>query len=218
LQAIKHQEDAINNLMNNSNITNYKTVESNLLKNIHSFDRKIDQVIISMKEYDCLTVSHLWILGQSMHRILKRLLTIYNKKCSLNIIANDIYIQPNDISIPMIFLLEMTKFGNALNGQKHEAVKNTLKLSGKKIGRVAGKKYKSKFDKHKNKIMKMHLEKKSKKKICETIGIGTPQAIGKYIKAVNEQTEKQKNKQKKNTTYLPIKRVDHEKLSWHIGF
>ena len=49
----------------------------------------------------------------------------------------------------------------------------------------------------------MHSKGISKKKICETIGIGTPQAIGKYIKAINEKTNNEKKKDKKRaTTYI----------------
>lgn len=218
LYAMQVQEDEISNYIDNSN-SNNRRVESNVLKNFQSFDRKIDQVIGSMKIGDTLIISHINMLGQSTHRILKRLLfLLHNKLCSLYVITRDIRIRPNDFYVPIELLVQMSEFSNALNGQKQEAVKNTLKSSGKKTGRVKGKKYKSKFDEYRTKIMTMHSRGISKKRICETIGIGTPQAIGKYIKAVNEEREKKQNKQKKDKTYISTGMIDSQKLSGQISF
>jgi hypothetical protein len=214
---MKEQHDVIYTYINKNNII-YRIEESNILKNVHSFDRKIDQVIDSMKEFDCLTISHLNFLGNSVHRILKRLHTVYNKNCRLDVILGNIHIDPRDISDGVNLILDMFKISNDLNRQKKEAVKKTLKLSGKKTGRVSGKTYKSKFDQYRTKIMTMHSKCISKKKICETIGIGTPQAIGKYIKAINEQKEQKKMIQNKNTTYISTKMIDTKKLSGQIGF
>lgn len=217
-KAIKEQEDMVINLISNNNFLNYRIIESNLLQDIHSFDRKLDVVIKSMKEYDCLVINHLNVLGNSPNRILKRVYTLYSKNCSLHMIQGNIRIKPDDTFIPMQFLVAIAKFGNALNGRKKEAMKLTLQKSGKKPGRVAGKKYASKFDPHKNKIMKMHSKRISKNRICEIIGIGTPQAIGKYIKSLNEQSDKKQNKQKKDKTYISTKMINPEKLSEPIGF
>ncbi len=106
-------------------------------------------------------------------------------------------------------MLGMYKISNDLNDQKKEAVKTTLKSSGKKTGRIAGKTYKSKFDQYRSKILSMYSKGISKKKICETIEIGTPQAIGKYIKALNEKelTKKPKKRDSKKS-YIPKKLKD----------
>jgi hypothetical protein len=162
-----------------------------------------------MKEHDCFTISHLNILGNSTHRILKRVNTLYFKNCRLYVIAGDIHIDPNDISNGINLMLGMYKISNDLNDQKKEAVKTTLKSSGKKTGRIAGKTYKSKFDPYRSKILSMYSKGISKKKICETIEIGTPQAIGKYIKALNEKelTKKPKKRDSKKS-YIPKKLKD----------
>lgn len=112
----------------------------------------------------------------------------------------------------------MYKISNDLNRQKKEAVKKTLKESGKKTGRVVGKKYKSKFDEYKSKILAMHSRGISKKRICESIEIGTPQAIGKYIKAVNERKEQKNNKRKRDNTFISIEMLEPEKLQERIQF
>lgn len=219
VQDMEKQEENIINYIKFNNVNNNKIIESNLLKNVHSFDRKIDRVIDSMKKNDCLAINHLNVLGNSPNRILKRLYMLYSKNCSLHMMQGNIHIQPNDISDPMKFLVAMAKFGNALNDRKQETAKHTLKKSGKKPGRVAGKKYTSKFDPYKNEIMKMHSKGISKKRICETIGIGTPQAIGKYIKAVKEKKETKQIKRRIVKAYIePISMIDLEKLSRKIGF
>ncbi|MDO9306110.1 MAG: hypothetical protein Q7T77_12375 [Sulfuricurvum sp.] len=215
LQIMKEQGKEISLYISNSNNTNRRIEKSNPLKNVHSFDRKIDQAISSMKEGDCFTISHLDILGNSMHRILKRLDAIYTKKCSLHIIVQNIFIQPSDTTNAMKFLNYMLKISNVVNDQKKEAVKITLKSSGKKTGRVSGKIYKSKFDPYRSKIMTMHSKEISKKNICETIGIGTPQAIGKYIKAMKEK-ELTKKPKKSDLKKSYISRKLNDKLSFNI--
>lgn len=200
---MREQDAIIEDYIKKNNII-CRIEKSNILKNVHSFDRKIDQVIDSMKEFDCLTISHLNVLGNSVHRILKRLNTVYFNNCRLYIILDNLHIDPHDISDGVKLIHGMFKISNDLNRQKKEAVKNTLKESGKKTGRVAGKKYKSKFDEHKSEILAMHLKGASKKSICESIKIGTPQAIGKYIKAVNERKEQKNNKRKRGNTFRLI--------------
>lgn len=218
IQDMEKQEENIMDFIRKNNIFNHVIIESSILNNAHSFDQKIDKVIKSMEEYDCLVINHLNVLGNSPNRILKRVYTLYSKNCSLHMIQGNIHIQPNDIFIPMQFLVAIAKFGNALNDRKQETVKYTLQKSGKKPGRVTGKKYKSKFDEHKVKIMTMYLKGISKKRICEKIGIGTPQAIGKYIKTVHDQKEKKQTKQRKDKTYISTEMIDPEKLSGQISF
>lgn len=215
--AIRDQDKAIDSYINSNNNINYKIEQSTLLKNIHSFDKKIDKVIDAMKEHDCFTISHLSILGNSTHRILKRVNTLYFKNCRLYVIAGNIHIDPNDISNGINLMLGMYKISDDLNSQKKVAVKKTLKLSGKKTGRVAGKTYKSKFDQYRIKIMTMYSKSISKKKICETIGIGTPQAIGKYIKAMKEKelTKKLKKSDLKKS-YIVKKANDEVKFNISI--
>lgn len=211
---MREQDAAIEYYINKNNIT-CRMEKSNTLKNVHSFDRKIDQVIDSMKEFDCLTISHLNVLGNSVHRILKRLNTIYFKHCRLYVILGDIHIDQSDISDGVQLIHGMFKISNDLNRQKKEAVKNTLQESGKKTGRVAGKKYKSKFDEHKSKILAMHSKGVSKKSICESIEIGTPQAIGKYIKAIKEQKN---NKRKRDNTFISNEMINPETLQGRMNF
>lgn len=219
VQDMEKQEENIINYIKFNNFNNNEIIESNLLKNVHSFDRKLDCVINSMNWYDCLAINNLKVLGNSPNRILKRLYTLYSKNCSLYIIQENIYIQPNDSSSPMKLLVAMAKFGNALNDRKQKTVKYTLQKNGKKPGRVAGKKYASKFDPHKNEIMKMHSKGISKKRICETIELGTPQAIGKYIKTVKEKKENKQKKRKTEKTYIePLTMINLEKLLGQIGF
>lgn len=215
LRETNLQERIIRDFINENNTIDYKTIESKSLQNLSSFDRNIDRVINSMQRNDTLIISHINILGQSTHRILKRLfLLLRDKGCSLYIIVNNIHIHPDDENISMNFLFDMHKFLNALNRQKQEAIKNTLKTHQNKTGPKQGKKYKSKFDEHRSKIMTMHSRGISKKRICETIGIGTPQAIGKYIKAVNEEREKKQNKQNQKKVYIDnITMIDYEELS-----
>lgn len=216
-QKMREQDAAIEDYINKSNII-CRMEKSNTLKNVHSFDRKIDQVIDSMKEFDCLTISHLNVLGNSVHRILKRLNTLYFKHCRLYVILDNIHIDSRDGSDGMNLIVGMFKISNNLNRQKNEAVKKTLKVSGKKTGRVAGKKYKSKFDEYKSKILVMHSKGISKKRICESIEIGTPQAIGKYIKAVNERKEQKNNKYKRDNTFISIEMIDPETLQERMHF
>lgn len=214
---MKEQHDAIDSYINKNNII-HRIEESNILKNVHSFDRKIDQVIELMKESDCLTISHLNVLGNSVHRILKRLNTIHFKHCNLYVILGNIHIDTRDSSDGVNLILGMFKISNDLNRQKKEAVNKTLQASGKKTGRVQGKKYKSKFDEHKSKILAMDSKGISKKKICEIIEIGTPQAIGKYIKAINEQKEQKNNKRKRDNTFISNEMIDPEALQGRMNF
>ncbi|MFA5214598.1 recombinase family protein [Sulfuricurvum sp.] len=209
-QAIRDQDEAIDLYINNINTKDYKIEQSNPLKNVHSFDRKIDKMIDSMKEHDCLTISHLNILGNSIHRILKRVDTLYFKKCRLYVIIGNIHIDPNDTSSGIYLILGMYKISKALNDSKTKEVKKKLKFNGTKTGRVAGKTYKSKFDQFKRKIMTMYSKGISKKKICETIGTGTPQAIGKYIKAIKEKELTKKPKKRDSKKAYIVKKVNDE--------
>lgn len=209
LSAIREQDKVIDLYINSNNI-NPKTEKSNQLKNVHSFDRKIDKAIDSLKEGDCFTISHLDILGNSMHRILKRVNTLYFKKCRLYVIIGNIHIDPNDISNGINLILGMYKISKVLNDSKTKEVKKKLKFNGTKTGRITGKTYKSKFDQYKSKIMTMHSKSISKKKICETIGIGTPQAIGKYIKAIKEKELTKKPKKSDLKKSYIVKKVNDE--------
>jgi DNA invertase Pin-like site-specific DNA recombinase len=209
-QAIRDQDEAIDLYISNNNIINYKTEKSNPLKDAHSFDRKIDKVINSMKEHDRLTITHLNILGNSLYRILKRVNTLYFNNCRLYVIIGNIHIDPNDTSNGINLMLGMYKISNDLNDSKTKAVKKKLKFNGTKTGPVAGKTCKSKFDQYRSKIITMHSKNISKKKICETIGIGTPQAIGKYIKAMKEKELTKKPKKCDSKKAYIVKKVNEE--------
>lgn len=210
---IKNQEILIDKYISNCNNCFSLKEEENLLKDPKIFDRKIDKVIDAMKINDCLTVSYLEILGHSIGSLLKRIITIYRKQCSLYIIYDSITIDPFIISDTMRLLERLSNHNQILTSNKRISFNIALKSSGKKTGRKEGKKYKSKFDQYRSKIILMHTKGISKKKIAEAIGIGTPQAIGKYIKSLNEQKEKHPKKKKKETSFLSSGMLDPETLS-----
>ena len=56
------------------------------------------------------------------------------------------------------------------------------------------------FDKHKAKIKRLYNSGYSIKKISDEINIGTPQALGRYIKKNNLEVEKELNDLKKSIT------------------
>jgi hypothetical protein len=95
-----------------------------------------------MKEFDCLTISHLNILGNSVQRILKRVHTVYYNDYRLYVILGNIHIDPRDISDGVNLILGMFKISNNLNDSKTKAVKKKLKENGTKTGQVVGETYK----------------------------------------------------------------------------
>lgn len=85
------------------------------------------------------------------------------------------------------------------------SAKATRERKNSRLGRRKGARVKSIFDKHKSRIKKLHNIGLSKTKIIEKIGEGTPQALGKYIKRLEEERN---NKEKRDLNSMHLHKND----------
>ena len=111
-----------------------------------------------------------------------------------SIIIDNTYLDSINL-INALFQIERQYVANRVNISKVTRTRNKSKL-----GRKKGKKVKSMFDKHKAKIKRLYNSGCSIKRISDEINIGTPQALGRYIKKNNLKVEKELNDSKKSIT------------------
>ena len=119
----------------------------------------------------------------SNFKVLKYIKQVLAEGCSLHIVDDFIIDNTHLDSINLIntlFQIERQYVANRVNISKATRTRNKSKL-----GRKKGKKVKSMFDKHKAKIKRLYNSGYSIKRISDEINIGTPQALGRYIKKNN---------------------------------
>ncbi|MDK9693710.1 MAG: hypothetical protein OEL19_05650, partial [Sulfurimonas sp.] len=173
-------------------------------------DRMLDAAISKLVTGNLIVVDSLEILGHSSFLILKRLFVINgNKSSTLHIIKDDYILDPDEYKINTLFykIIEIEK---SYTKQRTDIAKQTREKRGTKLGRKSGQKVKSIFDKHRAKIKRFNALGLSKKKIIECIGVGTPQALGNYIK----RTELEQEDTKK---LCKAKRKKELQDGWSVG-
>lgn len=173
-------------------------------------DKLIDKNISKLVTGDFIAIDSLEILGHSSFLILKRLFVINgNKSSTLHIIKDDYILDPDEYKINTLFykIIEIEK---SYTKQRTDIAKQTREKRGTKLGRKSGQKVKSIFDKHRAKIKRFNALGLSKKKIIECIGVGTPQALGNYIK----RTELEQEDTKK---LCKAKRKKELQDGWSVG-
>ena len=181
-------------------------------------DRMVDAAISKLVTGNLIVVDSLEMLGHSAFSILKRLFAINGNKSSTLHLSKDNYtLCPDEYNVN-ILLYKLLEVEKSYTKQRTDIAKQTREKRGTKLGRKSGQKVKSIFDKHKTKIKNFHALGLSKTKIVEYIGVGTPQALGNYIKRIDLKEEKpnkdikQKKKQNNSAKIPKVKMIDVEKL------
>lgn len=146
-----------------------------------------------------IVVDNFESLGSSLYSILKNSIEL-NQKGVRIFLADKI-----------VFFDAINNLHNLLEFEKRRlsrsagSAKATRERKNSRLGRRKGARVKSIFDKHKSRIKKLHNIGLSKTKIIEKIGEGTPQALGKYIKRLEEERN---DKEKKDLSSMYLYKND----------
>lgn len=205
---IKIQEDRIKAYIVNQDIKitkNYKSNDSECKK----IDKYFANKILNNLDYaNGLIVSTLSSLGNSAHKILERVLQIKDKKITLHI-AESNFILPSDNEDLYKFITAVISADKSIKDKRVELAKMTREKNENKIGRKAGKRTKSKFDKHKREIFKLYKLEVPITKILEKIiekddnlKEATAQGLGQYIKRIETSKEKKAQSDKERKEQL----------------
>lgn len=188
IDCIARQKEAIKKYIEGEQIHLKKMYSSvkNATKNKenHEFDNFLDEIFYG----DMLIVYDLSVFGETLPGILKKIGLIRQKGIELYCVFENLLIgTQNQILhsfVDALIQLDVTK-----QSKKSAAAASTRKNNGTKIGRKAGKKTKSMFDKYRKKILKMDNQGIPKTKILAMIKENdeefaniSVQALGQYIK------------------------------------
>ena len=199
---IKRESYLINRYIKNKGLSGFifeKAVDSSNISNA-----------INELEADASLIIMNWnILGRTSKKIIKNLQNLFRKNITIHITQLKISISAENKEL--VSLIE--NLYNIDNNSKRsiiETATQTRQKNGTKLGRKAGMKTKSMFDKHKRFIMNQDKQGVPKSKILESIKSINPklkdsssQALGQYIKKV---------KLKKETAELAKKETENKKL------
>ena len=112
---------------------------------------------------------------------------------------------PLDDEVLFEIVIALIKVEKKVKEKRMSSAKETRDNNGTKIGRKSGKKTKSMFDKHKKKIIKLNESKVPKTEILKELKSdddilknATSQALGQYIKRINENRRTKKERVKQN--------------------
>jgi len=160
----------------------------------------IKKCITKISTGDLIIIDGIELLGNSLYTALKNMVAINNKGAGIYLINENLTFSVDNELFNILY--KFLGFERYCLEQRAKVAKKTCKDKGIKRGRKEGKTGKSIFDQYKSKIKKYHKLGLSKTKIVENIGVGTPQALGNYIKKI-EESDKLKKKTKKEGTLLP---------------
>ena len=221
---IKIQEESIKNYTNKLNIRIIKTYKIETI-DFKKIDKYFEKALNELDHGNGLIISNMSSLGNSTNKILQRILQLKEKKITLHSVE-DKFILPFDNEELYKLVKAVVSADKTYKDKRVELAKISREKSGKKIGRKAGKKTKSIFDKHKNRIFKLYELKVPKTKILEDIKEKdenlkntTIQAIGLYIKRVEAKKEikAQKNQEnKKKLKQEKAKKLEEAVIWKHI--
>ncbi|MFA9238456.1 MAG: recombinase family protein [Candidatus Paceibacteria bacterium] len=175
-------------------------------------NKTIDNYINQLPDNVTIFLENITTLGNSTFHILKRIKILKEKNTTIHIINKDLNLHlGNNILFKVLdALLELE-----ISKVKHrtDTAKDTRDKKNIKLGRKKGQTSKSKYDKHKKRILYLHKQGVPNTKIVEDIKLGTPQSLGKYIKQIKIKT---KRKQKRDGTYIH-KENDLKNISKNFG-
>lgn len=185
---------------------NYSVTDTQYISSEMNRSNAIKKSIERLKDGDTVIVDGIGMLGNSLYTSLKNLIEINKKKADIYLIEENLCF--NVDSELFYILYKFLRFERYCLEQRAKAAKQTREKKGIKVGRKKGKKVKSIFDEHKTKIKRYHKLGLSKTKIVEHIGVGTSQALGKYIKKLEDEAEQVKAKKQGDNFNLGLKLMD----------
>lgn len=164
--------------------------------------------IQNIQNYSEIFIYNIESLGNSIFHILKNIHELKKKNITLHIIDINAKFDLNN-KILFTILESLLKFEKSKIQHRTDSAKETRNQKNIKLGRKEGQTIKSKYDKHKRRILFLNKQGVPNTKIVKDIQVGTPQSLGKYIKQINS-TKKEKQKQK--GTYM-INKNDLENIN-----
>ena len=175
-------------------------------------NKTIDNYINQLPDNVTIFLENITTLGNSTFHILKRIKILKEKNVTLHILSKELTFYTTNT---LLFKVLDTLLELETSKVKHrtETAKNTRDKKNIKLGRKKGQTSKSKYDKHKKRILYLHKQGVPNTKIVEDIKLGTPQSLGKYIKQIKIET---KRKQKQGATYI-LKENDLKNISKNFG-
>ena len=183
---------------NNINLYNNPLVYS---VDNHDSKNNFESYIKKLPSNSTIFVDSFEALGSSTFCILKMIKELKDKSITLNVIKNNLTLHlKNNLLFQVLeslLQLEIDKIKKRTDTARQTRNKNNTRL-----GRKKGQAVKSKYDKHKKRILYLHKQGVPNTKIVEDINLGTPQSLGKYIKQVKFA---KKRKEQENGTYLMTK-------------
>ncbi len=168
-------------------ITETKQLSSEMNKNV-----VVKKIITQLRDGDTVIVDGLALLGNSLYTSLKNMVAINNKRARISLFSEKLDFEVDAMLFDI--LNEFLKFEKWSMQERAKKAKQTREKKATKVGRKKGGKVKSIFDSHRAKIIKFNTLGLSKSKIVAHIGVGTPQALGNYIKKLNLAQEQKKSK------------------------
>lgn len=182
---------------------------------VHTFNldnNSVDNIIEKAPTNSKIFIQKINDLGKSSFQILNNINNLKNKNITLHIINKDILLHLNNK--PLFQVLEtLLEFEKNKIEHRTQLSKDTRERKNTKLGRKTGQPIKSKYEKHKRRILYLHGQGVPNTKIVKDIQLGTPQSLGKYIKEIKQL---QKNKQKRKGTHL-LKENDIKDVSKNFG-
>lgn len=175
------------------------------LKTITTDDQKlIDKSLKEAPINSHIFVDNIGALGHSSFYILNRIKELKSKRITLHILNKGLTLH---LGNELLFQVLESLLDFEISKIEHRTLtaKATREKKNTKLGRKVGQPVKSKYDKHKKRIMHLNKQGVPNTRIVKEIEMGTPQSLGKYIKQVKLE---EKRKQQKKGTYM----VDEEDL------
>jgi len=162
-------------------------------------DKKfIDESFNNLPNNSNIFIDKIGSIGHSLFYILKRIKACKDKNITLHIVDQNLslHLQNN-----MLFgvLESLYQFESSRIEHRTSVARDTREKKNIKLGRKKGSTGKSKYDKHKRRILFLHKQGVPNTRIVKDIDMGTPQSLGKYIKQVKLQN---KIRQRNTGTYL----------------
>lgn len=159
------------------------TAQSSFEIDSKNTDKSLEKIIKNIGYQDHLVILGLHTFGNSTKQIIRNIKKLIPKAITLHIANKKLIINPQNKELYELLNI-LLNLEEAKIEKKIDLTKQTLTTNGKKQGRKSGKKTKSMFDKYKRKILKLEEKGFSKRRIIDEIGIGTPQALGNYLRKI----------------------------------
>jgi len=197
---IQKEKEKIDLYTNSNKISITKEFRNEKELSQNNIQNYINEIITELSMGDRLIVLNLSILGNSSFKILQVLESAYLKSISIYSINQDLLIcrENKELYSMAMSLLHVEK---SLKRKKLLIAKETHQKNKTKPGRKSGKKTKSMFDKDRRKIMRLHKQGVPKTKILDEIkksnqrlAYTSPQALGQYIKKIEQSLKEIENR------------------------